>query len=278
MNRFDYGVRLVGLSALLAALTMATAKETVVSAFSLSVYLGYLALVSTLSAVSLALPWSLMARALTICVMVTGAMLLNMAVELSFFSVPGTVNLTQLLASGCVTALAGAFLVAWVFPPNRRPSSPFSDLRRYLRARQGKQWILLFFAAVLAYVFLYLTVGAAAYRFTEPFYNGGELGLVVPELQTVVFVQFLRGGLYVFSIWLFIAGSSYSRLTTAALCGLALFVLGGLTPLLLNSEWPLQLRVYHGIEIFFQNAVAGFVICLILGTHNDNSQQSSKPY
>src|SRR5690606_37131096 len=51
----------------------------------------------------------------------------------------------------------------------------------------------------------------------------------------------------------------------ALLGGATLFLLGGLVPHLAVTEWPAMLRVYHTIEIFFQNAPAGMLIAW-LGT------------
>lgn len=264
MKLFSYLARLGLLVAVSGLLTLGVEKATELSEVTLTVYFAYLALVVTLSAVSMGLPWSLRGRAVVIFVMIMGAMVLNIAVELLFFSTQGRVNLLQFVVMGLAAALLGSLLVAWVFPSHVRASAAAFDFRHYFESRPLAQWIFCFSLAVLVYVVVYLVIGAIAYQFTKPYYTEGELGLVVPGLAVVVVAQFLRGSIYVCSVWLFLIGSRYRWAVTAGICALALFVLGGLTPLLLNADWPMQLRLYHGVEILFQNAIAGFMIALIL--------------
>jgi hypothetical protein len=101
---------------------------------------------------------------------------------------------------------------------------------------------------------------------TKPYYDSHVGSITVPELKTVVITELIRSVLIILSILpLIISLKAVGRKQIIA-CGLVLFVIGGIIPLLLQlGTLPLSLLAASGIEIFFQNFLTGAVAALLLG-------------
>jgi len=130
-------------------------------------------------------------------------------------------------------------------------------------------WRLLLCAVV--YLFLYLVVGGITYEmFTKPFYQDPSLPLKSGEnidlFSTLMPLQLVRGGLLAVAVFPLVRGLQVRRRTRAIILGLILWIVGGLAPLLLpNAYLPSTLRLYHAVEIFFQNFPFGVAIVRLLG-------------
>ena len=110
-------------------------------------------------------------------------------------------------------------------------------------------------------------VGAIAFRYTEPFYTDPTYGLnlQLPSPLAVLTAQLIRGPVYGLALVGVVLAPIPSRRYKMVMAGALLFVLGGFTPLLTNTDWPVALRVYHTIEIFFRNVPMGALVILLLG-------------
>ena len=183
MRRIPFSIKLVGLVVLTTAISIAFNQSTGVSGTTVT-FIAQLALIGTLSAVSFGVPWSLLGRASCIFVMMLGVMVINIAIDLSFFSDTTSSELIGFLLIGSVTAFVFSLLVAITFPSQSSSSSMRSDLSIYFQSRSPPQWFGRFVASTFTYCILYLAIGAIAYQFTAPYYTGGELGLTVPSLST----------------------------------------------------------------------------------------------
>lgn len=128
-------------------------------------------------------------------------------------------------------------------------------------------WAVRFAAAALVYVLLYFVVGAAAYTYTKPHYDAmtGGLGLTVPDVQTVLATQVLRGSVYAAAALAYCLVTA-RRAGAAQVLALLLAGFGGLIPLLGNTAWPTELRLIHAIEIVLQNAPFGLAAYALFRT------------
>jgi hypothetical protein len=106
---------------------------------------------------------------------------------------------------------------------------------------------------VFLYIALFYIVGGLNYELiTRPFYEQ-QGGLAVPEAPTVLAVETIRGILIVASILPFILTSQTTRRRLMISAGLALFIVGGVVPLMLQAPTlPGFLLLASGWEIFFQ--------------------------
>ena len=210
------------------------------------------------------LAWGYVARLLAVCVLVLFAMFVSIAVELTIFSETTGTEIAAIVGFGLVLALFYAVLVPLAVSRPARQVAWSDDVSIYFSSRRSSTWIGVVLLCVGTYVGVYFTFGSIVYPFVERYYLAGELGLTLPDVEAVLVVQCIRGLIYVLAIWMFIIGSQASRPQTAVLTGIALFVLGGFVPLAGSVDWPTELRIFHGIEILFQNFTAGYIICWLL--------------
>ena len=87
----------------------------------------------------------------------------------------------------------------------------------------------------------------------------------MPAPQAVLIAELIRAPLIVLSIVPLILLWNGKKLTLAVWCGIILFVIGGVIPLLLNPALPDALRLASAVEIFFQNFLTGMVAVALLG-------------
>lgn len=133
-------------------------------------------------------------------------------------------------------------------------------------ARGVANWILRIAAAAFVYVALYVVIGAAFYTYTMPYYEKvAGLALQVPDIATVLSVQIARGAVYALAALVFALTTPRAQRPT--LIAMALFAgLGGIAPLLANTDWPLELRIAHAVEILLQNATFAAIALMLLKT------------
>lgn len=158
-------------------------------------------------------------------------------------------------------SLVPAALIAWLFAPNAL-SITFTAPEK----RAWYSWIWRFLLSAFSYLFFYFVFGAINYALvTKPYYETHASGLVVPSTQSVLMAEMVRSPLIILAIVPLILTLKVKKRWLAVLCGMILFVIGGIIPLLLNTALPDFLRFASAIEIFFQNFLAGVVAAALLG-------------
>lgn len=158
-------------------------------------------------------------------------------------------------------SLTTAGLIAWLFGQNAGLTTPNPP-----RKRAWYSWTWRFVVSAFSYLVFYFIFGAINYALvTKPYYAAHVSGLAVPAPQTVLMAEMVRAPLIVLSIVPLILLWRGKKSVLAALCGIILFVIGGVVPLLLNTALPDLLRFASAIEIFFQNFLTGVVAVILLG-------------
>ncbi len=132
---------------------------------------------------------------------------------------------------------------------------------------KGFTWVWRYLTSTLSYVVFYFIFGTINYYYvTKPYYDSNVSSLVVPEPSIVLVAEIIRAQLIVISILPLILSARISKQKLALYCGLILFVIGGIVPLLLQiGNLPPVLLASSGVEIFFQNFLTGMVVVLLLG-------------
>ncbi len=134
------------------------------------------------------------------------------------------------------------------------------------RKRAWYSWTWRFVTSSFSYLLFYFIFGAVNYALvTKPYYAAHVSGLAVPAPQTVLMAEMVRAPLIVLSIVPLLVLWRGKKGVLAVLCGIILFVIGGVIPLLLNTALPDLLRFASAIEIFFQNFCTGVVTVALLG-------------
>jgi hypothetical protein len=169
-------------------------------------------------------------------------------------------------------SLVPAALIAWLFGQN----AGFATLQPS-RKRAWHSWAWRFAVSAFSYVVFYFIFGAVNYALvTKPYYAAHVSGLAVPEPLTVLIAETVRAPLIVLSIVPLLLLWRGKKAVLAVLCGVILFVIGGVIPLLLNTALPDLLRFASAIEIFFQNFSTGLVAAGLLGFRGAGAAQNQR--
>ena len=165
------------------------------------------------------------------------------------------------IALNLFQSLVPAALISWLFAPNAL-SITFTAPEK----RAWYSWIWRFLLSAFSYLIFYFVFGAINYVLvTKPYYETHASGLVVPSSRIVLMAEMVRAPLIVLAIVPLILTLKMKKRWLAVLCGMILFVIGGIIPLLLESALPDFLRFASAIEIFFQNFFTGVVAVALLG-------------
>ncbi len=226
-------------------------------------------MVLLLAALSSLWPWPLSDRIMALFLLYYFVQNVPSLIEYYFFSA-GTLDFViKNLGLGLVNAGLAAVLIAWMFRPDTESSRFGSALSGWLRQRKLFSWLWRLVAAMLAYLLLYLVIGGIAFQFTGPYYTDPAYGLelTLPEggLALIAKIQPFRTILFLVGLSGLLVGLGGSTRRVGLWAGAALFILGGLAPLLAGAyHWPAALRIYHVIEVFFQNVPAGYIFARLL--------------
>jgi hypothetical protein len=130
-------------------------------------------------------------------------------------------------------------------------------------------------AAGVIYLVLYFAFGGLAYQLlTKPYYThqvagAGALKAGEDAVKSIgawfIVIQIARGAAMTLAFLPAILSLRVSHRSAAIIIGSAMWVVGGLAPLIVpNTVMPDRLRVYHMIEIFTQNFPLGVFAVLLL--------------
>jgi hypothetical protein len=116
-------------------------------------------------------------------------------------------------------------------------------------------------AGAAVYVVAYMATGAINYALvTGPYYATHAGGVTTPTLTVVLAVAVVEGLLLTVGAIPLARALTGSRWRRALACGLALWVLGGLVPLLQASSLPDVLRAASAVEIALQKVPLGVAV------------------
>lgn len=188
-------------------------------------------------------------------------LVVNIHLELAFFMPMALDDRALLFATGTVTCAIVVLLARLA-----SAAGTGAPMIAEWAARGTANWVLRLALAAFVYIVLYVAVGAAAYTYTKPFYeDAAGLGLQVPPLTTVLVAQIFRGTVYAIAALVF--ALTTPRPGSPTLVAMGLFAgLGGVAPLVGNSDWPFDMRIAHTIEIVLQNAPFAAFALWLFGT------------
>jgi hypothetical protein len=191
----------------------------------------------------------------------TGVIFFNMgsvAIEGAYF-VPELVSipLPVLFGQQLFASIAAAFLITRLFAAAGKTPS----LAQSLSLRPWHSWAWRLAASSLAYFIFYYVFGTINYRLvTEPYYAAHVGGLTTPSPDKVLLAEMVRAPLIVLSVMLFLLTIRADKRWLTVVTGSMLFWIGGIVPLCLQAgTLPFSLLLASGVEIFFQNFLAGVV-------------------
>jgi hypothetical protein len=118
--------------------------------------------------------------------------------------------------------------------------------------------------AAVAFVPVYLFFGTLVARITYGYYAEEVGGLTAPGWDQILPVLFVRSLLFLAASLPVLVAWSRSRRGLILSLGFAMFVLVGAMGLIGGYWLPLDVRVYHGLEILADSFVYACVLVLLL--------------
>jgi len=164
-----------------------------------------------------------------------------------------------------VITFVEALLVGILFVPREIQRSYVSEIKSYFAQRSGFSWTLRIIVGSIIYFPIYLVFGGLVSPFVIPYYTDPSMGLMIPGFDVMTPVELVRGFLYVLALLPIIAGIRIKRGYLYVAIASLLYVLGAFMPLLTNLSWPVQLRIFHGLEILGDFLVYGAALAYLFG-------------
>jgi hypothetical protein len=179
------------------------------------------------------------------------------------------------LIFGWVLVLPAALAGAILFSPAKLQS--FGELRRNYFERINKvQFVGRLVIASALWMVIYFVFGAIVAPYVLPYYSEGGVGyqLVLPALQVILGLQLLRGFILVLFILPLIISTNLEWKQLAGIIAALLYIGGALAIFLISDQYPIVLRMIHGMEMFADAAFAGIVVAYLLGKHSTSNQST----
>jgi hypothetical protein len=86
------------------------------------------------------------------------------------------------------------------------------------------------------------------------------MGLTIPSFTVMIPLEFFRGFLYVLALFPILAALRARRMQVYLATVSLLYVAGALIPFLSVSGFPIQMRIFHGVEILADCIAYGCVL------------------
>lgn len=175
-----------------------------------------------------------------------------------------------------VAALFCGAAVALLFPPQNQQRNARETLVRYLAQHTALGWTWRLAVAAVAFMPIYFAFGLLVLPFTGEYYRQSMFGLVMPTIEQLLPILFVRSLLFglaclpVIVLWQASARALWERL------GLALFLLVGFVIMLYATWLPPYVRIPHTLEILADEFVYAGVLVLLLATRS-RVTQNAKP-
>jgi len=191
----------------------------------------------------------------------------NNVVEYYFFS---TVTIIVILHES-VYMLSIHLLIATIifllFQPTHVTGNLTTYLKEYFSHRSFDSWIWRFTAASLLYFVIYLIFGAIVSPIVLPYYQDPSLGLelTVPSFNVIIPLELVRGLIYTLVLLPIIIVPKMQKLEIIFWLGTILTLIGAVAPILSNQQWPMVLRVVHGLEITADSFTFSYVLSKLFG-------------
>ncbi len=176
---------------------------------------------------------------------------------------------------GLVLTLPTALAAGLLFYPKGEITS-FNQLRReYITGWTSSQFEMRFIVASMMWLVIYYTIGSIIAPLVLPYYTDGSVGysLALPAVEIVILLQTIRGFIYVLSVLPIVISANLNKKSLAIILVALLYIAGALAVFVISEQFPVFLRIVHGIELFVDSLIAGIVIAYILGKPGESVQR-----
>jgi hypothetical protein len=174
------------------------------------------------------------------------------------------------MSTGFFADLFPAFFTALVIAALWRPKVDILPaakiLTTFFSARRWPEWTWRFVVAWLVYPPIYYMIGRVVALFTIQYYTDPSLnlGLTLPDLNTLLLMQVLRGALFLIAVTPILFSWRGSRSGLWLWVGSVIFIQIA-NQVIVQAYWlPLGLRIPHSLELLADSFVQAGVYALLL--------------
>lgn len=178
---------------------------------------------------------------------------------------------------GLVLTLPTAVAAGFLFIPEGEIRS-FSELRKeYSFNWTLSQYAVRIIIASMLWLGIYFTIGSIIAPLVLPYYIGGSVGyeLALPAVEIVIFLQTVRGFIYTLGFLPIIISVNLNRKSLAIITVGLLYIAGALAVFVISDQFPIFLRLIHGLELFVDSFIAGIVFAFALGRQSHPLDESA---
>jgi len=170
------------------------------------------------------------------------------------------------IISGIFPSFFLSLAVSRLWKPKKGDKKITIEIRRFFARRKTLDWTWRLTVAWIAYVPLYYIVGMVISPWVLPYYTNQnvELGLVLPDMNIMIGMQFIRGAFYLLSALFIIILWKHSKRSLELWLGFAFFIQIAAIPLIVGYWLPIGLRIPHAIELCIDSFVQAFIYGEIL--------------
>jgi hypothetical protein len=168
------------------------------------------------------------------------------------------------IVSSLVGSLCCGTATALLFPTEHKGQRLLAAGKAFFARRAAWAWAWRLPLAAVAFMPIYYVFGLMVLSFTGEYYRQSMFGLVMPTLDRLLPILFLRSVLFlatclpILILWQKSERSLFWRL------GLALFLLVGFVYMLISTWLPLYVRIPHTLEMLADEFVyAGLLVLLV---------------
>ncbi len=149
------------------------------------------------------------------------------------------------LVSGVTASAVGAVTTT------AAPGALMKNLAEWFNAFGWKEGVGRVLGAAVAYMVAYIVIGSATWPLVRSYYSNPSTGLRlrVPSGGVIIPLQTGRGLFVTLAVLPLAASTAAHGWDWGLRFWLALSASGAVVPLVLAREWPLRLRLIHGVEI-----------------------------
>ncbi|MFW9966692.1 MAG: hypothetical protein ACFFEA_06005 [Candidatus Thorarchaeota archaeon] len=168
---------------------------------------------------------------------------------------------------GLILTLPTAIAASYLFNPVGDFRS-FGDMRReYFAGWPSSQYAIRFVIASMLWLAIYFIIGSIIAPLVLPYYTDGSVGynLTLPSIEIVILLQTVRGFIYAISFLPIVISTNLDKKKLALIMVGLLYVAGALAVFVISEQFPVFLRLIHGIELFVDSLIAGIVMAYVLG-------------
>jgi len=191
----------------------------------------------------------------------------GMVLESMFFMQTGAVSSLETSLVTVLNFLLPSMFLAAALVTLFRPTSAqsvSSDFREFLSNRTGTEWMWRFAAAIAVYPLVYIIFGLLVQPYIMDYYAQGLYELTIPTWGQLIPLQFLRSLLFLLVCLPVLINWKGTRLGLWWGLGLSFFVLTAFMAVITAYWFPLELRLFHGLELLADGLVYVGLLVLLL--------------